>query len=1361
MNSMTSTIPRIASLPVLLVGLTFFILLILPTLACAATDPCTGTGSGAGECSEPHGLATDFQTERLYVADRGNDRIDVFEANGTFLYAFGYGVDTGAEELQTCTAASTCQAGIPGSKAGQLNNPTRIAVDNHSAGTPPRHRVYVVTGDYRWQAFEPDGTFLSATGWGVENGTSELQTCTIGSGCLAGIKGAGECQLSDSTFNRVDPIAIGPAGDVFLAETAGSEPNFTDKVERFTPAGVCVEETQITTGGNNRLRGLAIDSEGDAWLSIEAGNGRLLASGVYHYELGTPEAQLCQDVQVAGEGLELGSEAIALDDEGHLFAGQREKNRGVIATYDSACHVIRRFGYGHIQQGLFGYLRGLAALPSGGGLFASEKDTSKVRLLQIPPGPVVLSESLEAKPLSAAWAQIGAEVNPEGVPTTIRIEYLDKASFETEGGWLSPKVKSTGSVPLGSEDFSVHPAQTTAGCHPYSAQAKTEGKCLTPDTEYVFRVIAESTDGEGEAEGHFTTLPAPTLVATYATEVGTTSARLDAVANPNGVPTEARFQYVVEQSFQESEWAAATLLPAEAAASISFGSGEAALTRSALATGLREGTTYRFRLLAEGPFGLTTGPTAALRTFRAPAAAPCANDAYRIAAAGLPDCRAYELVSPLDKEGGDVVLAGGTSQPTASGPVLNQAAVSGEKLAYGSYRAFVDAPNAPWIAEYVAARGPGGWQSHSIDPEQATGASIGRIVEFAKETWALSPDLCQSWLTPHNEPKLTEDAIAGYKNIYRRSDPLCGPQSYEALTTAAPVTIAAPQSIEGKEYGLELQGLAADGTVAVFAAPGQLQGAGGPAQPACLANGNGCTFQLYAKASGGAVRFLCVLPGGTLSTAPCAAGTGWGNIPIVGDPLGDAGRLLTAQNAVSADGSRVFWTSSITSGDGRIYARENPLATGAECKTAASRCTVDVSKRGEEESGTTKSHFWAAAEDGSTAIYTTGKTGQSDLYEYDLEAPSEAAGTKRIARGVGGLVGASEDARRIYFTTTEVLSGAGVQTERCQADLLGEEVCRQALAGEPNLYFHEAGAGTYRFLGTLGSEDGFAGNRPNNGSTAVASEPSAHNGRVSPDGRSAAFMASTSLTGYDSTDAASREEDEQVYLYDAVSDTLRCVSCNPSGARPAGENLGSAFPFPVAARIPTWTTSLYPGRVLADDGSRLYFESMDPLSPRDTNGKLDVYQWQAPETGTCSAESATYSTLNGGCVDLISSGRSDRDSELIDASPDGHDVFFATSQSLLPRDPGQVDIYDARVQGGFPEPPPRPAACEGEACQPAAQAPQDPTPASAHFYGAGNVREEGAKAKRCGKGKVRCVKKHAKRHKKHRKHRRHAKRGRR
>ena len=164
--------------------------------------------------------------------------------------------------------------------------------------------------------------------------------------------------------------------------------------------------------------------------------------------------------------------------------------------------------------------------------------------------------------------------------------------------------------------------------------------------------------------------------------------------------------------------------------------------------------------------------------------------------------------------------------------------------------------------------------------------------------------------------------------------------------------------------------------------------------------------------------------------------------------------------------------------------------------------------------------------------------------------------------------------------------------------------------------------------------------------------------------------------------------------------------------------------------------------MLSDEGSRVFFNAFDALVPADVNGVQDVYQWEAPGSGDCAAGSPAYSELNEGCISLISTGKSAKESVFIDASASGGDVFFTTSSSIDPRDPGSIDVYDARAGGGFPPPPPPPPPCVGDACQNVPAPPDDQTPASAVFRGPGDPVAGGRK---CPKGKRRVAERQSQR----------------
>ncbi len=329
--------------------------------------------------------------------------------------------------------------------------------------------------------------------------------------------------------------------------------------------------------------------------------------------------------------------------------------------------------------------------------------------------------------------------------------------------------------------------------------------------------------------------------------------------------------------------------------------------------------------------------------------------------------------------------------------------------------------------------------------------------------------------------------------------------------------------------------------------------------------------------------------------------------------------------------------------------------------------------------------FETASVDGQTAFFTKG----GHLWRYQA-AGAGSAGDLTPAGGVQGVLGASEDGTSVYY-----LTAAGLFRWH---------------SGTPTKVADGADASNY--------------------------PPATGTARVSADGTRLLFVATAPLTGYDNEDLNTGAPDSQVYLYDATGAGLTCVSCNPTFGRPIGP---SGIPGAVANGSASGSIHSYKPRALSAGGRRVFFESRDALAPLDSNEKRDVYQWEAQGTGSC--------TRAGGCVELISSGRAVGDGSFVDASADGADAFFLTNGSLVPSDPGGVDLYDARVGGGFPVPSP-PIVCLGDACQPLPSAPVNPT-LTTLVPGPGNppVRYPSS-PKRCKKGfvkrKGKCVKKHSK-----------------
>src|SRR5260221_369472 len=300
---------------------------------------------------------------------------------------------------------------------------------------------------------------------------------------------------------------------------------------------------------------------------------------------------------------------------------------------------------------------------------------------------------------------------------------------------------------------------------------------------------------------------APTITAQYAIGVGEESARVRAEINPH-FWKDATY-YVEYGTGKCAEGGCPNKEPLPPGAGLTAKAvNKAVKSAGMLLAGLAPGTTYHFRFVAKsggggpvygrGPDGagpgeasFEEGTEASFRTFPAPSAnPPCANEALRGgAAAKLADCRAYELVSPLDKANGDAALVPFFYE-------LNQSSPTGDRFTYSSFTPFAEPESAPYISQYLSQRDPStGWRSESISPPRSARA-LEVFFSLNNEYKAFTPDLCTAWLRHNSDSTLAEGAIGGYPNLYRRES--CrGTASYEALRTAKPPSRPAGKYIVG------------------------------------------------------------------------------------------------------------------------------------------------------------------------------------------------------------------------------------------------------------------------------------------------------------------------------------------------------------------------------------------------------------------------------------------------------------------------------------------------------------------------------------------------------------------------------------
>ena len=704
----------------------------------------------------------------------------------------------------------------------------------------------------------------------------------------------------------------------------------------------------------------------------------------------------------------------------------------------------------------------------------------------------------------------------------------------------------------------------------------------------------------------------------------------------------------------------------------------------------------------------------------------CSNEGLRAEQSfglSLPDCRAYEMVSPVQKGDNDIDVGG------------SRAAALGDAVTYLSPGSFADPKAAFLESRYISRRGTSGWSVQNISPPYVDDEED--IEEnFAFAQLLFTPDLSMGVVQGTYTP-LVEGEPVGYVNLYVAA---VEDSSYQAVSRFTPEDEYQPFSeshSEGFESTPRVEGTSSDLSHVVFE---QLR-----------KEDESPPFDHVYEWAGGEPTLVDVPP----------AGVSFEGNDSVGAPAsqGDAAVHGNTWRAVSGDGSRVFFTAQESSGQegvGQLFVRVNPLAApqgGNECGIPADACTIEVSKSQRtpvDPNGPQPAYFRDASSDGENVFFTSraeltddAYTGPGDnaanLYAYnvktgvlkDLTVDDEAT---TDGAAVLGLVNAGEDGSYVYFVANGVL-GEGAKPGNCKLEESGEGV----VAGERScsLYVVHDGVGGWeapRFIATLAGSNAirFAFERGLDGDEAdwVGYEtvaalnsdfgPARHTVRVSGDGRLLVFESELSLTGFDNVPVegglcGEHDRCSEVYLYDAGSGKLVCVSCDPGGARPVGSaELGGH----------KGESTFYLPRNLSDGGGRLFFESPDGLVPRDSDGLVDVYEWELPGVGSCTASSPGFSESSGGCVFPISDVAGGSESGFMDASESGDDVFIATADRLVASDAdSRVDVYDVRVGGGFPVSAPGPVCENADSCKPpvSSQPPVFGAPASATFVGVGNV----------------------------------------
>ncbi len=1108
---------------------------------------------------------------------------------------------------------------------------------------------------------------------------SGVYVCQI-TGAGSATTSASECDGSapgtpHGAFGEPNGVAVDQAtGDVYVSDSKNEVVDVFDSAGRYLSQ---ITGASTPAGSFSEVRSMAVDDVSGDLLVADSGGGVVYvfdaATGAY---LETWSGSAASNPPGAPSGSFGQGPSVAVNDaSGDVYVS--DESDGVVDELESTGAYVGQITGVPGASSSF-HPSGVAVGQSTGEVYVYNSVGKAVDVFegqQVVVPDVTTGAASEA---SAVGATLNGAVNPDGVLVSgCRFEYGTTTSY----GQSTACAETVGS---GSGEVQVHAAVVD----------------LTPATTYHFRLVASNANGTNYGSDETVpTLPVPVIESAATKNVAAASADLTARINPEGYKTTYRFEWGTSTAY-------GTSVPAG-----ELVAGAAGVSVTAHLVGLSAGTTYHWRVVATSQTG--TGISSDY-TF-----------VYETAGVGLPDGRAYEMVTPPVKDG---ALVNTNTLPSIS--------EDGSRVILTSLQCFAGAESCLAVLgregqPYLFSRTSGGWTTTALAPPATRYAP--------SNAWLADADTGDALFSMATAPAFEDDwymreSDGSFVDVGPASPPSSGPQGtgFDVSQEAYPVATA-------------------DLSHVIWMAPARPFGAAllWPFDSTSRSDGGYSVYEYAGSGNSQPVLVGVTGPAGStdlLSTCYTQIG-GDSNLP----------------GALSADGRMVFFTARATGigftpaggcfGSGanagtfvpadELFARIERSRTVSvsersplEC-TAATGCASSPAGDAEFEGASTdgsKVFFMStqrltdsASEDnhlGDTADLeschlTTGTNG-CNLYEYDFANP---VGRNLLAVSAGdssgggprvqGVMALSGDGSHVYFVARGVLTGVANGQGQVAQD------------GADNLYVFERDAafpaGHVAFVASL----------PESDSREWISGP--RYADVSPDGRFLVFTSHGRLT----SDDTSTSGGAQVFMYDAQTGALTRVSIGNDGFNDNGNaGAGNAYVVPPV----NFAHQAGPERrdpTMSNDGSFVFF--MSPVAL--TAGAIDDVRTATTEQGETEYAQNVYE-YHEGHVYLISDGRDVSSDPLFACAEDqgdlssvcligtdasGANVFFTTADPLVAADTDtQLDFYDARIcTAGEPcvaSSASSVASCQGEACHGAAgTVPVAPDAATVTFAGPGNL----------------------------------------
>jgi hypothetical protein len=657
-------------------------------------------------------------------------------------------------------------------------------------------------------------------------------------------------------------------------------------------------------------------------------------------------------------------------------------------------------------------------------------------------------------------------------------------------------------------------------------------------------------------------------------------------------------------------------------------------------------------------------------------AAECPNEQLRVEnhSAALPDCRAYEQVTPTYKEG---IGIGSAEANFSLGTKVLDFAEDGEAMAYVSQGNFSNNGQSQAENDYFAKRTPSSWTSLTAVPPAAEYWGIEQDAIYAR-----TPDF-ETSLYVARRPTDPSDTTRFYLRNVDGTVTEVGPTAPLATFTEPPgvVSTGLPTGVYASFAGAS-EDLS---DITFFESSHEVSFPGDE----LTENGKPSLLE-YIGTEGHDPRVISVNNEGKESF--CGVGRA---------------------SLISRDGRTIAFEQEACEGRAKaVYARVGGETT---VDLSSSQCTRTSGDPGGACNEPSEATIAGASPDVSITYFTTSQQlvnsdidQGNDLYACilptgaippqgdvnscpDLE-PVSVTGTAAGAN-VEEVMHVSKDGSHITFIAKGVLTGTSTNGDG-----------QHAVEGAENVYVfnHDAPVGErLKFVSDLCSGSGMSGSvtdplcpqSPSANDQALFTSKQGPFVQMTTDARYMLFAT------YARLDSGDTDEGEDIYRYDTETGALVRISIGQDGYDANGN----------ATNVDAFIETNEGGQVaprlsISESGEKVFFTTAEALVPQDTNNARDAYEWDA------------------GHIYLISDGVTQTGSKLVSISPSGRDVLFVTAAALTWQDGDTAqDIYDARVEGGFPAPSTQ-ASCSGEICQglpPTAGTP--PSPGSATVTGAGNI----------------------------------------